>query len=311
MKKLMIRALFLLAFFCIFALPTKALDTEAAERAVPEAAREIIGGASVGDEGLFEKIAGRAGDMFLYSLRSAAGTGTAVFAIAAVCSFVSAGYPGEKAPAYVSAAGALAIAAVTLGRVSSFTAMASQTLGDLSVFSGAILPCLASASVFAGETASAAAKYAASSFFMSVLITLSDRIVMPFIGAFLAASVADAAVGGGALKAAVGCIKWLTVTVLTGVTLAFVVTIAVTGTVSGTADAVALRLARTAMSTALPVVGGIISDAAGSVLAGAAAMRSAFGVFGLAVIAAVCLEPVMRLGAYLLIFKAAGAAAGP
>ena len=73
--------------------------------------------------------------------------------------------------------------------------------------------------------------------------------------------------------------------------------------------AAAARAVKTAVSAALPVVGGIISDAAGTLAAGATLLRSAVGVLGCAVAAAVCLAPFIALGARYLMYKAASVAA--
>jgi len=75
--------------------------------------------------------------------------------------------------------------------------------------------------------------------------------------------------------------------------------------VSGSADQVTTRVARTTIATALPVVGGIVADAAETVLAGAALVRNGIGVMGLLVILAICLMPLLQLGAHYLMFKAA------
>ena len=81
------------------------------------------------------------------------------------------------------------------------------------------------------------------------------------------------------------------------------------GAVTGAADAAAARAAKTAISAALPVVGGIISDAAGALTAGASLLRGAVGALGAAVVAAVCLVPFLSLGLRYLFYKAAAALA--
>ena len=96
-------------------------------------------------------------------------------------------------------------------------------------------------------------------------------------------------------------------TLLTLTALAFTAYLSLTGLIRGTADAAALRLTKTAISTALPLVGSILTDAASSVMAGAAMVRSALGVLGLAATAAVCLGPFLALGVRYLLYKAAAA----
>jgi len=81
--------------------------------------------------------------------------------------------------------------------------------------------------------------------------------------------------------------------------------ITVTGVVSGTADATAAKVAKTTISTVLPVVGSIISDAASTVVAGAGVLRNTIGIFGILAVLAICILPVLRLGANYLLYKLA------
>ena len=90
---------------------------------------------------------------------------------------------------------------------------------------------------------------------------------------------------------------------------AFTAWLGITGAVSGAADAVTSRAAKTAISAALPVVGGVISDAASTVVAGAGLLKSAVGAFGLIAAASVCLVPFLTLGLRYLCYKAAAALA--
>lgn len=60
---------------------------------------------------------------------------------------------------------------------------------------------------------------------------------------------------------------------------------------------------------ALPVVGGVISDAASTVVAGAGLLKNAVGAFGLIAAASVCLAPFLALGLRYLCYKAAAALA--
>ena len=148
-------------------------------------------------------------------------------------------------------------------------------------------------------------KYAGTVFFFDILITLASRVILPLIYAFIAASIGNAALGGDGLKGAANLIKWVTGVLITALMISFVGYLTITGVVSGSADVVTTRVAKTTISMALPVVGGIVADAAETVLAGAMLVRNGIGVMGLLVILAVCLVPLLQLGAHYLMFKAA------
>jgi len=307
-------ALCLLAVFILLAGTAAATDAEDVEKAVPDSAREILGkNAEAGSDsdGLLEKIGSAAMSELTGALRSALRTGGSVLLIAVLCSVFGALNMNSKIPDFAVLAGVLAVMSVSMAKVTSFLSMARDTISELDVFSKALLPTLAAAGAASGAAASASAKYLAAALFIDVLITVSGRVIMPIICVYLAACTADAAVGSGALRGVAGMLKWTAVTAMTLITLAFVAYLTLTGVLASSADAITMRVAKTALSTAIPVVGGIISDAAGVVMNGAAAMRNTIGVFGVLVICAVCLTPFLKLAAYLIVFKAASALASP
>jgi stage III sporulation protein AE len=127
--------------------------------------------------------------------------------------------------------------------------------------------------------------------------------------AYIAASVAYAAVGNEGLKRIGGFIKWIVNTVLGVFLLAFIGYLNISGAISGSADAATVKAAKFTVSNMVPVVGGILSDAAETVLAGASVLRSAIGVFGMLAIIAMCLTPFLHLGAHYLAYKGTSALA--
>jgi stage III sporulation protein AE len=290
-----------------------ALGVENLERALPEDAGDILGGMSVWDaarvdgglDRLLSGIAASARGIVTPALRSAA----VIVMAAMLCGIFSAAFP-EKYGNYATLAGVLAISAVSVASVSTFIGMSARVLDDLETFSKMLLPCLTAAAAAGGAITSAAVKYSATVLFLDVLMTLMRRVIMPLIYAFTALSVAEAAIGGEALSGAGALVKWLTKTLLSVFVLAFVAYISLVGLIASASDAVAVRAAKVTISTVLPVIGGILADAADTVLSGAALLRNAIGVFGMLAVAATCAVPFLKLGANYMLFKAAGGLAG-
>ena len=121
---------------------------------------------------------------------------------------------------------------------------------------------------------------------------------------------ASCALGNSALDGAGKLIKWACGVLTTAIMTAFTLYLSLSGAVTGAADAVTSKAAKTAISAALPVVGGIISDAAGTLVAGAGLLRGAVGAFGAVVVTAICLGPFLALGLRYLLYKLAAALAG-
>ena len=156
---------------------------------------------------------------------------------------------------------------------------------------------------------SAAAKYAATALFMDILMTAARTLLLPLAYVCLAARTASAALDSPAIDGASRLITKVTGIATTAIMTAFTAWLGITGAVSGAADAVTSRAAKTAISAALPVVGGVISDAASTVVAGAGLLKNAVGAFGLIAAAGVCLAPFLMLGLRYLFYKAAAALA--
>ncbi len=313
------RAVLLLLALCVLlAAPVCALDVvseqacalgaDELEDALPEEAGEVLSELSVRGalepESALRRLAETARTTLLGQLRRAGKSAAALLAIAVLCAVGESVAEGQTAE-YIGIGGALGVCAAAAGDVTSFIGLGTETLQKLSEFSKALLPCLAAATAAAGAPGAGAARYAASAMFFDLLLTLSGSVVMPVVYAYIAVCAAKAALGGDSLAGAASLLKWLAGSLVTAIMLAFTLYLGVTGVVSGAADAAKTKLAKTAISAALPVVGGIVSDAASAVVSGANILRAAVGSFGLLAVAAVCLAPFLTLAAQYLAYKAA------
>lgn len=213
----------------------------------------------------------------------------------------------EGALQVVPIVGALAITAVSVVDVNSLIGMGRGALEHMNVFSKALLPTMAVVTAAGGAPASAAARQMATILFSDLLLTLINRLLLPLVYAYIAASAAHAAVGNNGLRRIAGMLKFVVTAVLTTLLAVFVGYLTISGAVAGTADAVAVKAAKFAVSGMVPVVGGILSDAAETVLAGAGILRNTVGVFGMLVILSMCLVPFLQLGVHYLAYKATAA----
>jgi stage III sporulation protein AE len=289
-----------------------ALRLDELRRAAPAEAREALGDMTVMDaleaDKPVNKLLGTAAAFLREAAGQALGSVSVLVAAAALGGIVGTALGGSGSN-YAELAAILAISAISVGDVRSFIGIGADTVEELDSFSKMLIPTLTAAAAGSGAVTSAAAKYAATMLFVNLSISLSKNVVLPLIYAYAAASVADAATGGGAARGVAELALWLAKTVMTVSVFAFVAYITLVGTASGPSDELAMRAAKTAIS-ALPVVGSVAAEAAGAVVSGASAIRNAVGIFGALTIAGICALPFMRLGVNYLIYKAAGGLAG-
>ena len=105
-------------------------------------------------------------------------------------------------------------------------------------------------------------------------------------------------------------LKWLISWSLKIVLYVFTGYISITGVISGTADATAVKATKIALSGVVPVVGSIIADASETLLVSAGTIKSAAGIYGLLAILSVSIGPFLRTGVHFLLLKATTAICG-
>ncbi len=203
----------------------------------------------------------------------------------------------------VSLVGALAVTAIAVADANSLIGMGREALDAMEHFSKALLPTVTAAAAASGSPGGAVARQVATMLFSDVLMTLTARLLVPLTYAYIASCVAYAALGNEGLKRIAGVLKWGVTSILTAVLLLFVGYLTVSGVIAGSADAMTVKAAKLAMSGLVPVVGGILSDAAETVLAGAGLLKNAVGIFGMLVVVCMCLAPFLQLGIHYLSYK--------
>ena len=207
----------------------------------------------------------------------------------------------------VPLASALAVTAVAAADVDALLGLGEGTLSTMTDFSNLLFPAVTALTAATGAITGAAARQLAAVLFTDILMNLMSRVLAPLVYAYLAASAAHAALDNDGLKRLAALFKWAVTILLTVLLMAFVGYLTISGVIAGHTDAAAVKAAKFALSTAIPVVGGILSDAAETVLAGAGMLRGTVGVYGTLAVLAMCLAPFLQLAAHYLAYKLAAA----
>lgn len=245
------------------------------------------------------------------TIRQALRGGLVLLAVVLLCGMAQSAHDvggGGQLPVAVMA-GALAIAGLSAGDMSLMLGLGRTAIDKMYGFGNVLVPVMAACTAAMGSTAAASARQMATALFSNLLIAVINKLLVPMVYAFVAVYTAYAAVGNPGLKRVAELLKWVITTVLTTLLVVFVTYLTVSGAVAGSADAVMLKATKTAISSAIPVVGGIISNAAETILVGAGALRGTVGVFGLLAVLGLCLTPFLQLGVHYLSYKLSAAIA--
>lgn len=204
-------------------------------------------------------------------------------------------------------AGAVAISALLFSGSQSMLNLGAETVSELSEYGKLLLPVMTASLAAQGGVSASAALYAGTAAFNSILTGILSKLLIPMILVFLALSAANSAIGEDVLKQLQATVKWACTWVLKTVLYVFTGYMGITGVVSGTTDAAALKATKLTISGMVPIVGGILSDASESILVSAGLVKNAAGVYGILAILSVCLGPFLKIGVHYLLLKGTGA----
>ena len=209
--------------------------------------------------------------------------------------------------ALVTMTGVLVISLLLGASANSMIRLGSQTVQEISNYGKLLLPVMTGALAAQGGVTASTALYVGTAAFDAALGGLIAKVLIPMVYAFLVLGIGSCALGEDILGKLQNLIKsavcWILKTILT----VFTAYMGITGVVSGTTDALALKATKLTMSTAVPVVGNILADASESVLVGMGAMKNAAGIYGILAAAAIFLEPFLKIAVHYLSLKITGA----
>ncbi len=280
-------------------LPCQALELEAPE--VPDSGREWMPQRTeTFSEGLRELL-GNTLTVIQPDIKEAVSTALSVITASMILSLLQA-FSGS-AKQTLALAGTIWTAAILIRSSNSLIHLGADTIQEMSDYGKLLFPVMTTAMASQGGLTASAALYAGTAAFDTVLGSLLSDALIPMLYLFLALAAANAALGEDILKQLRDLIKNVTSWCLKTLLMIYTTYMSITGVVSGTTDAVALKATRVTISSVVPVVGGILSDASESVLVSAGLMKNAAGIYGILAVLAVFLSPFLRIGLHYLILK--------
>lgn len=199
--------------------------------------------------------------------------------------------------------GTLVILLAVGSNMKNLMGLGEETIQELNVFSKALLPTLSAATAAGGGAVAASVRQVTTVFFSDLLMSLIHSLLLPLVWVFVALSATDAILPsgrlGGIARGLQKGITWL----LSGSLVLFTSYLTLSGAFASSADNLTLRMTRSAIGGAIPVVGSIISDAADTILAGAGVLKQSVGILGTLTILAACILPFLKLGVQYLLLK--------
>lgn len=215
---------------------------------------------------------------------------------------MAAQFPGNT-NRVVEFTGVVCVSVMLLEPVNTLIRLGTDTVQQLSDYGKLLLPVMTAAMAAHGGVSASAALYVGTAFFDAVLSSLAANLLVPLVYVFLCLSIASNATGESMLDKLRDFVKWLMTWGLKLLLYVFTGYMGITGVISGTVDAAAVKATKLTISGMVPVVGGILSDASETVLVGAGIVKNSVGVYGLLAVMSVYISPFVRIGVQYLLLK--------
>lgn len=217
--------------------------------------------------------------------------------------------PEESSVKYVSEiAGTLFCIVSVISPLTTAMVSAASSITVSSSFMLGLIPVLAAVVSASGNPALAlsfqSAAFAAAQFISAV----SKNCIMPVVGTVLALDITGAVMPSFRLSGLTRFIKNTLTSVMTFSSTVFVAFLSIKDALANAADTVASRGIKLAISSAVPVVGGALSEAYSGVIGSIVLARSTVGIFGIAVITLINLPSCIQLIFWIFALRLSAAA---
>lgn len=203
--------------------------------------------------------------------------------------------------------GTILISTVLIQSSDTMIRLGIDTVKEVTDYGNLLIPVMSTALAAQGGSMTSASLYTATAAFSAILSTAISYMLAPMLYIYLVLAIANAATGEGMLAKGKDFVKWLATWGLKICLYLFTGYMSISRIVTGSTDAARLKATKLTISGMVPVVGGILSDASESILVSAGIMKSSVGVYGLLVIAALWIEPFLKIGFQYLLLKATAA----
>lgn len=212
---------------------------------------------------------------------------------------------GENGARFVPYFGVLGAALISAGDLNALIGLGVQTVEDLGELTALLLPTVAAAMAAGGFVGSASVWQVGTLMASDLFGSAIRGLLLPLVYCYIALAAAGALLPKSHLDCLADAIKKLVSWGICGAMIVFTAYLTLSNVLAGSADRIAVKAGGMLIANAIPIVGGILSEATEAVLSGAGALRGVIGTLGIFAVLSVCLVPLLRLGIQFLLYQAA------
>lgn len=203
----------------------------------------------------------------------------------------------------VDLVGTAAISLLLLSGTGSMITLAEDTVRQLCAYAKLFFPVLSTALAAQGQVGGSAALYGGTMVCTSLLSGIISGILIPLVYVYLVLGIGWSVSSQQILQKLMDSIRSVISWGLKMILYGFMGYMTLTGAIAGAADATALKVAKMTISSVVPVIGGILSNASEAVVLSAATVKNAAGVYGFFAFTAMWISPFLKIGIRYFLLK--------
>lgn len=236
-----------------------------------------------------------------------------LFAVSILGSFLFAA--SEKEDGNSAAAAKLCIYMVSAGIMASVFANASETavdaVGRLSVFLKAVFPVIIASLYSVGCVSSVAVLQPVIAAAIQLSVHLTEKLFIPVITVSFAVCCVNTLSKEINADKLIQFLQKSVKTCLAAMLIIFIGLVGIESIATSSADGLAIKLTKFAASNLVPVVGGILSESVETVMGCSQVIKNSVGICGIIATLYLCLAPMLKLGASIIVLRISAAVMEP
>lgn len=186
-----------------------------------------------------------------------------------------------------------------------------SALQNLSAFASSLIPLMITLMITTGNIVTSSMLQPILlllvTFISNFVISILIPIVLVSTALGIISKISDQAQVGKLSKFLNSSMVWILGTVLS----LFVSVTSLEGGLTASVDGVTAKAAKTAVSSVVPVIGGILGDAVNTIMGCSNIIKNAVGIVGIVVIISICIKPILQLSALTITYYLGAALCQP
>ena len=264
----------------------------------------------VDNDTLFKKILSLLGEEFMTSLGAIASI-LAIIIIHSILKSISDGLENDNISKLIYYVQYILIITIIMTNFSDIIKIVQETTNHLVGFMNILVPLLLTLMTYTGSIATSTIIQPIVLFLINfignIIQTLLIPLVLVFTSLVIISKISDRVQINKIAKFLKSGIVWFLGIILT----IFVGVVSLEGTLSSSVDGITAKTTKAVVSSAIPVVGKILGDAADTVLGCGIILKNAVGFVGVIIVVGICIVPILKLTLLTIAYKILSAVTEP